>query len=186
MLLLEAFAAWDLDPKKWTARRSLRDADSRGSWQLENPQWSNQTGEMSQVVRIRIPELARIYQRQRRQQDLARKTLDFPLKNVGFSRGKQGFSTAGKKNAEGVLGIFPNQKKKNDRSHCGMVAPPSNLVGRGVTIDYFSAIKWEHFWGLMMIKLYFTVYPDVGLSENGYPYINPLFNHNYISFLDLL
>ena len=107
------------------------------------------------------------------------KTSDFPVEN-------RDFPLQGKKNAEGVLGIFPNQKKKNDRSHCGMVAPPSNLVGRGVTIDYFSAIKWEHFWGLMMIKLYFTVYPDVGLSENGYPYINPLFNHNYISFLDLL
>ena len=37
-----------------------------------------------------------------------------------------------------------------------------------------------------MIEFYFTVYPDVGLSENGYPYINPPFNHNYISFLDLL
>lgn len=68
--------------------------------------------------------------------------------NVGFSAEKRqifpwktGIFHCREKHAEGVLGIFPNQKKKIDRSHCGMVAPPSNLVGRGVTIDYFSAIK---------------------------------------------
>jgi hypothetical protein len=67
---------------------------------------------MSQVVRIRIPELARIYQRQRRQQDLARKTLDFPLKNVRFSRGKQGFSTAGKNMLKGSLAYSQTRRKK--------------------------------------------------------------------------